>query len=386
LVPLAIPVAIESLPPGADVFVDGVARGRAPLTVALPAGPHRVYATRDGFAPDDATYTLAPGAPTTWRAFLAPLEPPVPPPLLALAPEASVDAGARASVEPRDAGAPAAAPVDLTSPQVGLAEKRRALAGLQGQELAEALKTVSPPADRAALCEELRARAPVALLQVRSLDVDGTPVEADVALDGRPLGQSPLDELVPTCVQAVEVVLGAERRRTPLALAPREKKLVQVDWDGTPTLWSVAAYGDATLFPAPDPAQAVAAASPTFGGGVRLDKWGSLFHGTFALGVSPVLGPLLKVPVLPSFDLFAGVNFHPGSRQARVLISAQLGLWHYLQPAARATLGLMLGDRFLLTASADARLMLLPLLVPTFAPLLPGVVVLGFSAAIGLCW
>jgi hypothetical protein len=393
LVPLAIPVAIESLPPGAEVFVDGVARGRAPLTVALPAGPHRLYATRDGFAPDDATYTLAPGEPTTWRAFLTPLEPPLPPPLVAVVPvpvpvpEGTLDAGARASVEPRDAGAPATAPVDLASPEVPLAEKRRSLAGLQGQELGEALRTVNPPADRAALCEELRARVPAALLQVRSLDADGAPVEAEVVLDGRPLGRSPLDELVPTCAQGVEVVVGPDRRRTPLALSPREKKLVQVDWEGTPTLWSVSAYGDATLFPAPVPPQTSLAASPTFGGGVRLDKWGSVFHGTFALGVSPLLGPLLKVPVLPSFDLFAGVNFHPGSRMARVLISAQLGLWNCLQPAARATLGLMLAERFLLTASADARLMLLSLIVPSpFAQLLPGVVVLGLSVAIGVAW
>jgi hypothetical protein len=408
LEPLTLSVAIDSLPPGAEVYIDGNLRGRAPLMVALPPGPHRLYATKEGFAPDDEVRTLAAGT-STWLALLAPLNPPDAPPLVqAPASPVGVDTGSparpadggielAASVAVPDAGRPAmpaAATVDFADLAVDVGVKRRALQQLQGQALTTALQSVKPLTDRAELCNEARDRVPPALLQVRSVELEEAPVTAEVRLDGRPLGRTPLDELVPTCVQEVDVVRDGEHRRTPLALQPNEKKQVRVDWGGTPELWSLSAFGDLTYFDPPTTLVPVgnAPAQLVYGGGLRLDKWGSLFHGSVAIHANQLYGPLVGWPVLPTIDLFAGINFHPGNRSVRAVISFQVGLWQVTQPAGRATLGMIIIDRILLTVSADVRTMLfkqipaLELIKAAYKDVFPSLFVFGASAALGVCW
>ena len=41
-------VAIESNPPGADIFVDGASKGVTPLTIELPPGRHDLELRRRG--------------------------------------------------------------------------------------------------------------------------------------------------------------------------------------------------------------------------------------------------------------------------------------------------------------------------------------------------
>jgi ferric-dicitrate binding protein FerR (iron transport regulator)/tetratricopeptide (TPR) repeat protein len=70
--------------PGADVWVDGVPHGRAPLSLAVTPGVHRVRVTASGRLPADERLNVVAGTPTLYRAELgelkAELAPPATPP------------------------------------------------------------------------------------------------------------------------------------------------------------------------------------------------------------------------------------------------------------------------------------------------------------------
>lgn len=111
---------VSSDPPGADVTVDGRARGRTPLVVALPPGPYAVAISRPGFAPVARAVTLAPDAAADVDVALRPELPPVPP-VVAPVPVAAPARAAQApsgSAPPAtvDAGASRPAPLAVPAP------------------------------------------------------------------------------------------------------------------------------------------------------------------------------------------------------------------------------------------------------------------------------
>jgi ferric-dicitrate binding protein FerR (iron transport regulator)/outer membrane protein assembly factor BamD (BamD/ComL family) len=81
----AVPEGAESLDvysdvAGADVTVDGVARGHAPLSMAVAAGNHRVRVTAPGRLPVDEKVNVGAGTATLFRAELDQLKSAVEPP------------------------------------------------------------------------------------------------------------------------------------------------------------------------------------------------------------------------------------------------------------------------------------------------------------------
>jgi hypothetical protein len=63
-------------PAGAEVVVDGQARGRSPLTLTLPAGDHLIALTAAGYEPFSETLTLFPGQEGIYTPALRPAAPP----------------------------------------------------------------------------------------------------------------------------------------------------------------------------------------------------------------------------------------------------------------------------------------------------------------------
>jgi ferric-dicitrate binding protein FerR (iron transport regulator) len=99
----AIGAAPESLDvfadtPGAEVSVDGVPHGRAPVSLAVPPGVHRVRVTAPGRLPSEERVEVSPGMPALYRAELGELKTelePEPEP-----PRASVTSSSHASSAP----------------------------------------------------------------------------------------------------------------------------------------------------------------------------------------------------------------------------------------------------------------------------------------------
>jgi hypothetical protein len=91
-------LVVESTPPGAQVFVDGRAVGRTPLTVPdLSRGSYRVRVARDGFVGEERQVTISAARPTQSLAFdLGPVAPPAGP---------AASPAARLRIESRPAGA-----------------------------------------------------------------------------------------------------------------------------------------------------------------------------------------------------------------------------------------------------------------------------------------
>ncbi|MBM4783828.1 MAG: hypothetical protein GQE15_39670 [Archangiaceae bacterium] len=310
-------------------------------------------------------------------------------------PDASV-AAPDAGVAELDAGAvvpvAAAPPLDSFSDErVPLALKKPALAKVPATELADAIAKVKPDADREQLCHDLRELVPPALLKVQSVDANDDPVEATVLLDGREVGTAPYDAMVPACVKRVVIQRGAEVRTEDVVLEPRGRKTVRVDWGGAKKFWAVSAMSDVSLF---NPSlklvpQGAEPASAVIGAGVRLESFAKVFHFSVAVNVNPLYGPLLAavglrgVPVVPTVDLFFGAAFRPGNSTVRAVIAIDGGLWQLLSPAVRATGGVLLFERVLITLNVDARLMTVGFVFPTLQmPLVSP----GFGGAAGFAW
>ncbi len=303
--------------------------------------------------------------------------------------QTELDAGAEV-----DAGVvvvTAPAPISFSDEQVPVALKKQALAKLPANELVDAIAKVKPDADREKVCHELRELVPPTLLKVQSVDANDEVVEATVLLDGREVGSAPWDAMVPACVKRVVVQRGGEARTEDVVLEPRGRKTVRVDWGGAKKFWAVSAMGDVGVFnpslklvpPGAEPASAV------IGAGVRLESFAKVFHFSVAVNVNPLYGPLLAavglrgVPVVPTVDLFFGAAFRPGSSTVRAVIAIDAGLWQLLSPAVRATGGVLLFERVLLTVNVDARLMTVGFVAPTLqVPLLSP----GFGGAAGFAW
>ena len=82
-------VSIVSTPPGASVYLDLRAeglRGKTPLTLPAPRGPHRVLLDLEGYAPSVSTVVAVEGQVVETTIALSPLAAVTPPPVVATAP------------------------------------------------------------------------------------------------------------------------------------------------------------------------------------------------------------------------------------------------------------------------------------------------------------
>ena len=67
LAALLVEVRIQGTPADAEVFVNGESRGKAPVSVSLPASRHRLEVRREGYNPFATDLVLAPGIARTHR-------------------------------------------------------------------------------------------------------------------------------------------------------------------------------------------------------------------------------------------------------------------------------------------------------------------------------
>ena len=56
-----IPLRVNSVPAGAEVFVDGVSRGETPVSLQLPSGAHELFIYKKGYVPQRKTVTWSTG-------------------------------------------------------------------------------------------------------------------------------------------------------------------------------------------------------------------------------------------------------------------------------------------------------------------------------------
>ncbi|HEX7417408.1 MAG TPA: SUMF1/EgtB/PvdO family nonheme iron enzyme, partial [Steroidobacteraceae bacterium] len=80
LAAVTVGIAVHGEPADAQVLVDGIARGDAPLTLELAAGEHRLEVRKDGFAPYSFSVPVAPGLVRTVQYRLLPPGKTAPPP------------------------------------------------------------------------------------------------------------------------------------------------------------------------------------------------------------------------------------------------------------------------------------------------------------------
>ena len=59
--PELCPVTIESIPPGAEIYVNGIARGKTPVVLKLEAGKHRISLVKNGFNKLSSSITIDKG-------------------------------------------------------------------------------------------------------------------------------------------------------------------------------------------------------------------------------------------------------------------------------------------------------------------------------------
>ncbi len=74
-------LAIDSQPTGADVWLDGVRVGRAPMELRVPSGEHRVEVRLEGREARTRSFTATPGVRERWQVTLGALVLDAPPPV-----------------------------------------------------------------------------------------------------------------------------------------------------------------------------------------------------------------------------------------------------------------------------------------------------------------
>lgn len=434
-------LAIAVDPPGSMVQVDGRPSTPAPLSADVPPGEHWVSASHPGFAQHSEAVTLLAGQSLSRELKLLPTpvalrveaSPPIPvgvdgEPFLLTPWTRQVDAGshtlafdggtqtltvegstmvvfsfaATARVEQTaDAGVAAAGPLDASAPDAGVGVVAAIDGGAveaPGNALLAQLDLITSAQRRLELCQEWAARLPMGAVAVTSADLSGTAVEAEVLVDEHSVGKTPLVRVLPVCAKTLTVVRPDGRTEFPLRLVPAQVRVIEVKHGGTGSLSAISGVFDLTLFPQPvqfasASGGAVDPTSTAFGGGVRYDHWGQVLHTSVSLGVQTLYAPVIQalfgvsLPVLPSLDVFLGPHLRLGSESVPVLVGIDVGLWHLLHPAARATLAVKVGD-FVLSVSGDARyLWPFQVLFTTVSPdLNANPLAFGVTASAGFGW
>ena len=161
-------LAVSSTPPGAEVWLDGKEVGAAPLTVSKVAPGEHLLALRSPGMPDVLRRVVLLGAPQVSLAL---------PVMPGAAVQVEAPAGARVYA---DGLLRAVGPAALYLPS---GSHRIQVLGAQGAAFSRQVEVV----------EDRPLQLPVSLAPpVATLSVDTVPPGAEVALDGRPLGVTPL--------------------------------------------------------------------------------------------------------------------------------------------------------------------------------------------------
>jgi len=161
--------------PGASVMVDGELRGESPLDPLgdVPAGVHRVEVQADGYRPFDTEFTLEAGQTKEIRAFLNAAKG-------AKLSVASITEGARVYVDDFDVGTvPLPEPLVLTS---GTHEIKVTKLGFMAYSETVELKK----GEKKDIQADLLAFAGI-------LDIRSTVPKAEVLIDDKPVGTTPLE-------------------------------------------------------------------------------------------------------------------------------------------------------------------------------------------------
>lgn len=232
----------------------------------------------------------------------------------------------------------------LADPSVDLDAKRAVLAAaepLAPFERAELLRRVEPLTAQQVLCHENRGRVPEMTVRVEAETTYGVAVRAVVFLQGEPDSRTPITLRLPSCTGRVLVRL----------VETGETREVPVDGD-----LAVARFGDRWPTWVVGPVADLSWIAPGWGdgaqvnpsGGARLDWWGEHFHFSAALRLGTFAYRwLVRPPVLPVADLFAGVIFASGTEQLRVYYGVDLGLWSVVCATARLIGALAFGQHFI---------------------------------------
>jgi tetratricopeptide (TPR) repeat protein len=160
-------------PPGAEVKLEGRARGKTPFHLALPPGDYALRLEREGLAPVEREVTIPPDASITVDVVLAPLPAVPPPPKLATpAPAAKLDLSA-----PPPKATPLAGPPLGAEPKPGAPRAKRRLwtwvaagaavaaasagayYGLAADDSASTLRDGTPHANANALQDDAKSKA-----------------------------------------------------------------------------------------------------------------------------------------------------------------------------------------------------------------------------------
>lgn len=413
-------LALTSVPPAAEVFIDGARVGATPWEGLVAAGARAVALRRPGYQEAAATVEVALGTTVTRELKLEPLLADVtivtqPPGALLVVD--GVEAGASPRTLPLPSGAhrltatldghrPAELPFDLegaprtltlelapeaplvsadapppappvTPPddaaghravlkdaKATLEAKQAALDALAARQknLSEFLEEVEPPAARDALCVRWKERVTPALVTVASKDSFGDDQAAMLlGPGGEQLAQLPWEGPLPACLGTlVAQVPGGARQERQVSLKVGERNELRFDFAGRPPRVVASAFGEAAYVAPPFRV----GSEFHFGGGARLDYWGRWFHFTFAVKAQTMYADLLALPVIPAIDLFFGVGSGFGTSTARFYFSFDVGAWTIATPTVRLSLALSLFDRVFFTGGVMAHLHPLGLLPP----------------------
>lgn len=404
LLPAPVPVEIRTDPSGAQVTIDGTARGTSPLTVELSTGEHAIVLEAKGYAKVTTAKVLEPAARAKWTFDLQstpidvglvlrpatakltvdgkPIEAGAK--LLSLLPgkhqlEARLDghttlkrelmvtreAGqkvelvlvptldgplpAHAMVDPNDLAArdPASLRATLANKQASRTDKVLAM-----QRLAPQVKTLAPelalttPDVRGELCLAWAAHFPETWLSVDAVDDFGSPVAVTASVHGQELGQTPLRVRVPVCVEQVTTGVKGKGRYASHAvkLSAEKETFVTLRLPGRGDLHVFSLYGQAgqNLQDYGDGMQTLVAS------GLRWEYFGRVLH--LNLGVKGFmrgasLTALGAVQEYPLVDATVGVAGVIGNDAMRVHLGLGVGVWSLVVPTARASIGFNFADR-----------------------------------------
>jgi len=360
LEPLPVRVAFEVTPPGTGLSIDGNDAGVSPTALELSVGSHWGIASHAGYRSQALAFEVRPSSPTRVSVALepessaGPAAPPAPPKSPALPPPPA---------PPREDLALVAD--EAVSPSVKLAVVRAAAA--RSEDVTALVQATRPRVQRGVLCAEIGEKGMTVPVVVRAVDPFGEPVRGTLLVDGQRWGSLPYRGELPVCtgVIAATDVGTSEPKEHPVELEQEASRTVDIPVGGRRAMSVVSLMGeyDTLVWSVYNVTQE----APHFGGGLRYDSWGHIFHFAAAIKTSPPVNVpanlyLKTSPTglflggFPTVDLFFGWGSALGSLaidRVRVHWAFDVGLWGLLFPTARASVAVNILDWVFITIGGD---------------------------------
>lgn len=431
-------LTLSSPTEGAQVSVDGQARGKAPLTTEVTEGEHEVTVSAPGFEPFTTKVQFGPGQLVERTIGLTPSQAMVSfsstPPAEFLVDGASVgraplrrllvpgkhevrarqegfedevvtvqlapgeartiDFALRPGLPPPPPPPPAQAAgpnpdlwlASVKDPATSLETKRDALKHLAKGDaaLTDVLRAVMPLEHRVELCREFGASAARAPVTVRATDAMKSELNAQVVVDGVPWSTTPITGNLSACIQRIEVRHDGQVRAQDVVLAVDHPTGVVADFGGRPAFVSLGLAGDLGYTPDFYQSDYHALEPVQLSGAVRFDYWGRFFHFNAAAKVSTTWTRLLNLPVTPGLDLFFGLGAASSGEHLAVHFAVDVGVWNTTVPTARLTFAFNIVRRVFLILGGDVHLHPTSFMGPQ-APLL-SYVFFGGTAGLSIAW